>query len=99
MAYTDSGCAHKVATATSASVLQISGHALLQFELTSAQLSSAQLRLRLGQPSPTASPTRSPRPSQVFYFVPLSEQLTYFPTHGAALFLLPRLLRLSLLKT
>lgn len=41
MAYTDSGCAHKVATATSASVLQISGHALLQFELTSAQLSSA----------------------------------------------------------
>lgn len=94
MAYTDSGCAHKVATATSASVLQISGHALLQFELT-----SAQLRLRLGQPSPTASPTRSPRPSQVFYFVPLSEQLTYFPTHGAALFLLPRLLRLSLLKT
>lgn len=94
MAYTDSGCAHKVATATSASVLQISGHALLQFELC-----SAQLRLRLGQPSPTASPTRSPRPSQVFYFVPLSEQLTYFPTHGAALFLLPRLLRLSLLKT
>lgn len=96
MAYTDSGCAHKVATATSASVLQISGHALLQFEH-----SSAQLRLRLGQPSPTESPTRSPRPSQVFYFVPLSEQLTYFPTHGAALFLLPlpRLLRLSLLKT
>lgn len=40
MAYTDSGCAHKVATATSASVLQISGHALPQFELSSASTST-----------------------------------------------------------